>query len=684
MRKDWRLLGAVVFLILAAPLPFGSVETGPSALLTTACLALGAVHVLSSREPSRAGWRRPVLFWGGAFALLGLMQSVPLPPAALRLVSPEASELRDRYEPRALPAGVESPPEPPPPGWRPISLNPWASRQAALRFMGCLSVALVVAYLAARSSNAKAIASAIVASGSLQALYGLIEYFTGRQRILGYAKEYYADVATGTFINRNHFAGFMEMAIPFAVALGVMKLVRGAGDRRSGSRDAIAAADGRDMFLASLFMVCALLMTTALACSRSRTGIASATLSFLGAGAVLLWRGRGKAFAVAGVVIAIVTFLLVSQGAGVPIVRRFLETSGDLQSGMGRWSIWTQSASLIEAFPFLGVGLGSFEHVIPLYRTAGMGTGLAHAHNELLELAAETGLAGCLIVLAGSIAIARAVIREGSARGDHGHLGAAAFVGAAALGLHSLADFNLAIPANALLFAILIGILLASRRRSGPVLVGDLPGGAGSAGSGAGRIAVASILAVAAFLAACGGASWWIDGRWAGGSLARLLDGDDASRLLEATMTESAPAFGDLDVLTTSSTGGRASDVSLAYVEKRLRTARGFLEQGLRRTPVSSRGHLVMGRIQGALCVVRNLREDRSDDCVEEAARELRAALTLNPMSAWTLNQIAGFYVSAWPSLPERHREEARSIIVRATSLSPPDQELKARWETLR
>jgi hypothetical protein len=92
----------------------------------------------------------------------------------------------------------------------------------------------------------------------------------------------------------------------------------------------------------------------------------------------------------------------------------------------------------------------------------------------------------------------------------------------------------------------------------------------------------------------------------------------------------------------------------------------------------------MMGRLHGALCVVRNLREERSDDCVEEAALELRAALALNPMSAWTLNQVAGFYVSSWPSLQERHRDEARSIIERAASLSPPDRDLKARWDALR
>ena len=71
------------------------------------------------------------------------------------------------------------------------------------------------------------IAAVIVAAGAFQALYGSAEYLSGHQHIFAYAKKHYVDEASGTFINRNHFAGFLAVTLPFALALvfeGVRRL----------------------------------------------------------------------------------------------------------------------------------------------------------------------------------------------------------------------------------------------------------------------------------------------------------------------------------------------------------------------------------------------------------------------------------------------------------------------------
>jgi len=78
----------------------------------------------------------------------------------------------------------------------------------------------------------------LVALGAFEALYGLVQYLTGWQRIFGYVKKYNLEEATGTYINRNHFAGFLEMVIPFGVALVLFenaklprKVIRGQNTR---------------------------------------------------------------------------------------------------------------------------------------------------------------------------------------------------------------------------------------------------------------------------------------------------------------------------------------------------------------------------------------------------------------------------------------------------------------------
>src|SRR6266702_4519071 len=60
-------------------------------------------------------------------------------------------------------------------------------------------------------NSKKRLVFALLALGMFEALYGLIQYFTGWQQIFTYVKKYYLEDATGTYINRNHFAGLLEM-----------------------------------------------------------------------------------------------------------------------------------------------------------------------------------------------------------------------------------------------------------------------------------------------------------------------------------------------------------------------------------------------------------------------------------------------------------------------------------------
>jgi len=58
---------------------------------------------------------------------------------------------------------------------------------------------------------------AVFGAGLFQALYGSYEYLTGHQHIFGYAKRFYTDSATGTYINQNHYAGALELAVRYAL-----------------------------------------------------------------------------------------------------------------------------------------------------------------------------------------------------------------------------------------------------------------------------------------------------------------------------------------------------------------------------------------------------------------------------------------------------------------------------------
>src|SRR5206468_4686121 len=139
--------------------------------------------------------------WAGLlFALFGAAQATPIPRSALASLSPNALELRDRYEPGAwaeASAGSDATAEAPSPqGWRPTSLYPWATRRSTLWFLACLASLLVTVDLAAFEPARQAIIKTLAGSGAFQAVYGLAEYFSGHQHIFAYTKKHYTEVAT--------------------------------------------------------------------------------------------------------------------------------------------------------------------------------------------------------------------------------------------------------------------------------------------------------------------------------------------------------------------------------------------------------------------------------------------------------------------------------------------------------
>src|SRR5260221_2665930 len=255
-----RLLAIGVGLLVAlSPLPFGAVQPAATAALVCVTAALGALWMVERARRGRPPlpWSDPLLLAGALFALFAAAQIVALPPAALAAISPRAAALRAAYEPGASVAPAAS-------AWRPLSLNPFATRQAAARFIACLVAALITIELCGRKTTQRLLASARVAGGVVPSAFGLAEFFSGRQQIFGYAKKYYTDVATGTFINRNHFAGYLAMTLPMAIALAASVLGPQGTAGRTSSEDRVplgerlARSSGRRLFAATGLLLLAL------------------------------------------------------------------------------------------------------------------------------------------------------------------------------------------------------------------------------------------------------------------------------------------------------------------------------------------------------------------------------------------------------------------------------------------
>jgi O-antigen ligase len=297
----------------------------------------------------------------------------------------------------------------------------------------------------------------LVLYGLSMALFSLAQHFTWNGRVY-WLRPTEVTSPFGPFANHNHFAGYMELLIPLPVALIVAGAVRAE--------------------LRVLFGFAATMMAVALVLSLSRGGIISlaAAMMFIVLMSVRLPRRRGntgakgrisRIFPQAAVVLGIVA--LVSAGifwiGADPVINRV--TQGQLPGGdsqaetffSSRGWVWRDTVSMIRANPVLGVGLGAYETAFSIYTKSDGSLRVPQSHNDYLQVVADCGVVGGLIALWFIVSLFRAVARGTRSR-DPLYAGLALGSGAGmfAMLVHSLFDFNLQLPSNALLFLLLSAV----------------------------------------------------------------------------------------------------------------------------------------------------------------------------------------------------------------------------------
>jgi len=256
-------------------------------------------------------------------------------------------------------------------------------------------------------------------------------------------KNVYVGRLTSTFGCPNHLAGFMEMAIPLLLGLFL-----------TGFR-------GGKLIL-MIYLSCLLL--TALVLTLSRGGwIASLIgLSFMSFALLtspyfqrkkLLITLIGGFFAVALIVLA-----------STPVVERMRTAlqKGEEASLHSRMVMWGGIVEMIGEYPLLGIGPGTFGTIFTQYQPPGLKAHFTMAHNDYLHFTSEVGLPLIAIVVWMIIALYRKGFMKlnNPSRLVRG-ITVGAMAGVTAILVHSVADFNLHIPANALLFTVLAALVVA-------------------------------------------------------------------------------------------------------------------------------------------------------------------------------------------------------------------------------
>lgn len=418
--------------------------------LAVAALAVAALAFATAREapPRAAGWAAAAL---AGVALVGLLQSLAWPAGLARALSPRHSEIAAAA---AATRGLE------PPTAVALSLAPDASRAAALDWVAAAAALAAAASVGAARRGRRTLAVALVGGAMFQVLFGAQQWFARSDTLWGVDLPAFGARLRGTFVNPNHAALYLEIALAVVFAWGYWSVRRAAAAR---------AAEERLVRAAGPILVW-LLLFAGLAFTRSRAGLLVALVVVALQGAGIGGFGRRRWVAVSGLVVAlagvaVVAWLGFDEGLG-----RLLGASAEGLEGGGRPRAARATIALWLGFPLLGTGLGSFRAAFPLVQPPDLPGLWRHAHNDWVELGATAGLLGFALVTAALVPLVRrlAKIASAGARSEDRAAGLAALGALAAAALHSLVDFGLTVPANAVTLAALVGAATAADVATAP------------------------------------------------------------------------------------------------------------------------------------------------------------------------------------------------------------------------
>ncbi len=436
---EWSLFVVIVGSVLA----FGGVQPLSYSLMEIAIFLLLLLLLL------RQAINIPLPLGFLPFIVWVILQLMPLPSHIVAWLSPARVQ-----------APLASNPAVGPPGMVSLSIYPHQTALSLCKLLaygGAFTLAAWVFDPQKRKSN---LVRGLIWLGCFEAAYGIFQYLTGIQKIFTYTKQFYTEEGTGTYINHNHFAGFLELVIPLVVAqifYGIQ--LRGGPDAPGGGRRSsrLPSWGGQVVFYA--FLVIAMLV--GIVFSRSRMGILSSLMSLVLISLVGRLRVNHRAWTIFPLFILGITMGYALWIGLDPVIGRYeLLTTKNYLEREGRLPIWRDEINLMKDYPVFGSGLGTFALAFRRYQNVFLENLVDQAHNDYLQFSSEAGLPGALLFFGPIFFVWGKMIL--AFRRETGRYRRAVLLGcigsAAALLIHSVTDFNLQIPANALVFSVILGI----------------------------------------------------------------------------------------------------------------------------------------------------------------------------------------------------------------------------------
>lgn len=363
------------------------------------------------------------------FLSLAVFQLFPLPPQLLNFLSPETASLYELSYSSAT-------------GWKSLSLSLGSSSETLIKVLCFFAIFLFAANFLDNKNKILRVVTVIVTLGFLLSLYGIILKLCLPGRMLSFS----------TFANRNHFAAYTELIIPLAISLSLVSKLQS---------------------IRIIFIFMASVMALAVFFSSSKAGIICVLIGFFVMLFTLSFKINIKKIIVAFIVLVIILLLFMIPADTDPAWIRLKTLSNPISAMGNRLILVRDSLRMARDFPVFGVGLGAFGDIFPKYYNASMGRRFLlssnFAQNEPLQLIAEAGLLGFLFFLIFLFKLFKNsfVIWLKRKNPVTLYIGAGCCAGLISFILHSFFDFVMHVPANAVLFFIILAIFYRVARLPG-------------------------------------------------------------------------------------------------------------------------------------------------------------------------------------------------------------------------
>jgi O-antigen ligase len=421
------IFGMLLALLVLTPLPYGSVETWSIALWEVLVFATVVVWALLTVVEGKLKIHLNPLVWPMlALLVLAIVQVWPI----------------------AIGANGEK---------QTISFSPYVTYQFAVKLFASICFFLLFATFVNNDQRRMTAVKVIIAVCAVIAIVGIGQAYIGRL--------FWQRGTFGPFVNRNHFAGFLEMGVALAGGLLIGRVVQQIWLAIYGScllamcaGIGLSASRGGVLALAAELVFLALIAIPTFFHSRSENKARRAGILIRAAAALLIGAG-----AIAGAML-----LVGSEGLVANFSQIQAETGGELPASerFSRRDIWRSTAELIKDHPMTGVGLGAFQFAYTRYDQSSGIQRVEQSHNDYLQIVADGGYIGGFIAL---VFIVLLFVRGFATLQTHNRQKRAVVMGALAgcfaIAVHSFVEFNLQITSNAQLFLALAALATTGRHK---------------------------------------------------------------------------------------------------------------------------------------------------------------------------------------------------------------------------